>query len=388
MAEGGVDGEDLGVAHVADRPGLADGGALHRDGDVDVHDRRGPGVGEVLGGGPHQRPAGGALEGLDGGTQSAAAEQEAVAGAEVGRDREVPAVGVVGRLQAEEREGIHGGRPYARGGRGTVGPWTWASTDARRRWRPRPPGWGWARPGPWSPPASASPCAGGTGPGSRGPPRRWGTSRPAGGRRVDARGSHRVRRGGRRGPRPDRHPGAQRRWAPGRVGHRHPAGRLRPGPGPEPALDGRHVPGRGAGHGRAGLGAGRGHHLGLGAPAPARPGAVQHRPGRGHRLPQDPRPRGRRPGRHRQLGPARHPRHRAPPSPARRGRRRPRRPGRAHPGGGGGPGRGLRAGRRLPVLGAGPLRHRVRRCPSTVGPTGACSRPRPAAGRGLPSRSC
>ena len=57
-AERGVDGEDLAVADVADGPGLGDRRAVDGDGDVDVHDRRRRGVGEVLRGRPDQRPPG------------------------------------------------------------------------------------------------------------------------------------------------------------------------------------------------------------------------------------------------------------------------------------------------------------------------------------------
>ena len=77
------------------------------DGHVDVHHRRRPGVGEVLGGGPDHRPTGGRLEGRDRGAQPAAAEQEHVPGAEPGHHRQVPAVRVVGRLEPEELPGVH-----------------------------------------------------------------------------------------------------------------------------------------------------------------------------------------------------------------------------------------------------------------------------------------
>ena len=96
---------------VADGAGLRDAAALHRDRDVDVHDRRRVGVGEVLRGGPHDRPARGALEGGDGGAEAAAAEEELVAGGDARGDRQDPAVGVVRRLEPEPGGGVHGPEP-------------------------------------------------------------------------------------------------------------------------------------------------------------------------------------------------------------------------------------------------------------------------------------
>ena len=111
MPERGVDGEDLGVGDVADGPGL--GGLVPVDGDrhVDVHHRRGPGVGQVLRGGPHDRPTAGALQRGDGRAEPAAAEQERVTGGDAGRDGQVPAMRVVRRLQTEELPGVHGSEP-------------------------------------------------------------------------------------------------------------------------------------------------------------------------------------------------------------------------------------------------------------------------------------
>ena len=112
LPEGGVHGEDLAVADVADGAGLGDLLAGDRDRDVDVHDRRRVGVGQVLRGGPHHGPAGAPLEGGDGGAEPAAAEEELVAGGDAGRDGQHPAHRVVGGLEAEPGGGVHRRRTY------------------------------------------------------------------------------------------------------------------------------------------------------------------------------------------------------------------------------------------------------------------------------------
>ena len=158
--EGGLDGEDLGVADVGDGPGLGDRLAGDRHDHVDVHHRRRAGVGEVLGGGPDERSTGGRLQRLDRGGQTAAAEQEHVPGAEAGHHRQVPAVRVVGRLEAEELAGVH------------------AKGNLRRRLPylllpcPTPPG-------PETPARSSTPSAAGSALRSRSWRPRWPPSRPA-----------------------------------------------------------------------------------------------------------------------------------------------------------------------------------------------------------------
>ena len=84
--------------------------AAHDLGDPDVEDRRRVRVREVLAGGPHERPAGGPLEGLHARTEADAAEQRPESGAQGRHDGEPPAPGVVGALQSVEGEGIHPGR--------------------------------------------------------------------------------------------------------------------------------------------------------------------------------------------------------------------------------------------------------------------------------------
>ena len=83
--------------------------ARHRDRHVDVDDRGGPGVGQVLRRRPHDGSLGGALERLDRRAQAAAAEQEAAAGEMPGVDRAGASGRVVRRLEPEKS-----GRPSAR----------------------------------------------------------------------------------------------------------------------------------------------------------------------------------------------------------------------------------------------------------------------------------
>ena len=107
VPERGVDGEDLAVTDVCDRPRLGGPVAGDGDGHVDVHDLGRLRVRQVLRGRPHDRPPGGALQRLDGGPEAAAAEQEQTVGADAGHDLEVPPQRVVRRAQAEELTGVH-----------------------------------------------------------------------------------------------------------------------------------------------------------------------------------------------------------------------------------------------------------------------------------------
>ena len=107
MAERGVHRQDLTVPDLATDAGL--GGAVtgHGDRHVEVHDLLDHGEAEVLGGGPHDGPFGRRLHRGDRCAEPAAAEQEPAAGGDAVGDRQVPAVRVVGRLQAQPVGGVH-----------------------------------------------------------------------------------------------------------------------------------------------------------------------------------------------------------------------------------------------------------------------------------------
>ena len=101
---------------VRDRAGLRDLVAAHHLVDADVHDRRRPGVREVLAGGPDERPAGHPLERLDARTEPAAAEQRAEPRAQRRHDGQPPEVRVLGALAARRSRG----RPSSRSRRSRV----------------------------------------------------------------------------------------------------------------------------------------------------------------------------------------------------------------------------------------------------------------------------
>ena len=110
--EGCGDAEDLTVALPGHGTGLGEMPADRLDLHGDVDGRVGLGVGDVLGGGPHGGAAGGLLEGHEGGTEAASAEQELPGGDEVGAHVEGPAQIVAGAGEAEELAHVHGPRPY------------------------------------------------------------------------------------------------------------------------------------------------------------------------------------------------------------------------------------------------------------------------------------
>jgi hypothetical protein len=106
-AEGGVDGEDLGVGHVADDPALRDAAPLGGQRDVDVEHRRRVGVREVLGRRPDDRAPTGGLEGRDGGAECAPTEQERADGRDGWGHGQHPPHRVVRGLEAEPGPGVH-----------------------------------------------------------------------------------------------------------------------------------------------------------------------------------------------------------------------------------------------------------------------------------------
>ena len=109
VPEGGVDGEDLPVADVADGPGLGDLVALDGDGDVDVEDLAGRGVRQVLRRGPHALAAARALQRRDGGAEAAPAEQEAAPRDQPRADLQRPAVAGCGSGAGRGRRGSPSG---------------------------------------------------------------------------------------------------------------------------------------------------------------------------------------------------------------------------------------------------------------------------------------
>ena len=106
-AERGGDVEHLAIALAGHGSGLGDATALGLDLDVDVDGGAGGRIGDVLGRGPDGGPAGGLLEGDEGGSEAAAAEEELPRRDQVRLDREGPAQGVALALETEELLGIH-----------------------------------------------------------------------------------------------------------------------------------------------------------------------------------------------------------------------------------------------------------------------------------------
>ena len=106
--EGGVDGEDLGVADVGDGPGLGDRLAGDR-----ARSRRCPSptaAGRRRGTGPWPTRAGRPVvpsRASIAAPRPQPPNRNMLPGAQPGHDRQVPAVRVVGRLEAEELPGVH-----------------------------------------------------------------------------------------------------------------------------------------------------------------------------------------------------------------------------------------------------------------------------------------
>ena len=140
----------------------------------------GPGVGQVLGGGPHHGPAGGRLHRRDGGAQPAAPEQEPVPVQSPGTTGRNQRFGLwVGsspsHLRASMRRGIYGATPLSRSASMPDTPWpgdacslvdAFRSGSARRS-RSSRPRWPPSRPATSTPSPSSTPTA--LGPGRRPP---------------------------------------------------------------------------------------------------------------------------------------------------------------------------------------------------------------------------